>query len=440
MSLKSSRIAIVACFAIPFTAQTVLAAGYALKEQSATAQGNAFAGATADAEDISYMFFNPAALARHGGFQAEAVASGIFAQSDAGNASGVDLADNPISGTAGGDAAVDALVPAFYASAQVSDQIFLGVGVNAPFGLKTTYDEQWIGRYHALTSQLQTININPTIAYRFNDWISIGAGLQAQHADARLTNAIDTGSLAGLPDGGTPNQDSFGEVEGDDWGFGYTLGVLIEPTDRTRVGFGFRSQVVHEIEGDADFVLSPSGEGIRAATGAFTDTGATADVTTPSSVSFGVYHEATDRLALMGEFAWFDWSAFKELRIQFDNAAQTDSVTVEDWDDSLFGAIGATYLVNDALKLRAGLAFDESPIPEETRTPRIPDGDRYWVSIGASYAPAPWLEVSAGYTHIFVEDTEVRLDGTGADARRGSLSVDYDNQIDIVVLSGRIRF
>lgn len=440
MALKSSRLVLLACLGLPFTAQAALGAGFALKEQSATAQGNAFAGATAGADDISYMFFNPAALARHGGYQAEGVVSGIFAQADASGASGVDLAGNPISGAAGDDAAIDAVVPAFYASAQITDQIFLGLGVNAPFGLKTSYDEQWVGRYHALTSELRTINLNPSIAYRFNEWISIGAGLQAQYADARLTNAIDTGSLAGLPDGGTPAQDSFGEVEGDDWGFGYTLGVLIEPTERTRVGFGFRSQVVQEIEGDADFNLSAAGQGISAATGAFVDTGATADVTTPASASFGVYHELNDRLALMGEFSWTDWSAFKELRIQFDNPAQSDSVTVEAWEDSVFGALGATYQVNDALKLRGGVAFDESPIPEATRTPRIPGGNRYWVSVGASYAPAPWLEVSAGYTHIFVEDTEVRLDGSGADALRGSLSVDYDNQIDIVVLSGRIRF
>lgn len=440
MSSKTFRIVILTCLALPLTAQGAFAAGYALKEQSATAQGNAFAGATAGAEDISYMFFNPASLARHGGYQAETVASGIFAESDAGSASGVDLAGNPISGTAGGDAAVDAVLPAFYASAQVTEQIFLGLGINAPFGLKTSYDEQWIGRYHALTSELATINLNPAIAYRINDWISVGAGLQAQYADARLTNAIDTGSLAGLPDGGTPAQDSFGEVEGDDWAFGYTLGLLIEPNDRTRVGVGFRSQIVHEIEGDADFNLSPAGQAIRASTGAFTDTDATADVTTPASISFGVYHEVTENLALMGEFSWTDWSTFKELRIQFDNPVQADSVTVEAWDDAVFGALGATYRINDALKVRGGLAFDESPVPDGTRTPRIPDGDRYWVSIGASYTPAPWLEVSAGYTHIFVEDSEVRLDGTGADARRGSLDVDYDNQIDIVVLSGRIRF
>lgn len=441
MLTRSVRILILSCACLPLAAQTVMAAGYAIKEQSATAQGNAFAGATAGAEDISYMFFNPAGLTRHGGIQAQGVASYIMPKADPKNGSGTDaLGANGLVGSDGGDAAQDALVASFYGSGQINDWIFVGLGVNAPFGLKTTYDEGWIGRYHGVSSSLKTLNINPNVAVEVNNWLSLGVGFQAQYADARLTQAIDTGTLAGLPDGGTAVQDSFGDVRGDDWGFGYTLGVLVEPMDGTRIGVGFRSKVEHTLDGDARFTLSAAGQGVSAMTSAFQRTGAEAKLTTPASLSAGIYQKLTDQIAVMGEFAWTDWSEFNELRIQFNNPAQADSVTTENWDDAYFAAVGATYMPTDAWTLRAGIAYDQSPVPGSTRTPRIPDGDRYWISVGASYQPLEWLALSAGYTHIFVEDTSVRLSGTGENLLRGSLDVDYENQIDIFVLSGRVSF
>ena len=441
MLTRSVRLLILSCACLPLAGQAAMAAGFALKEQSATAQGNAFAGATAGADDISYMFYNPAGLTRHDGIQAQGVASLIIPRADPKNANGSDaLGANALVGSGGDDAAQDALVASFYGSAQVNDWIYVGLGVNSPFGLQTSYDEGWVGRYHGLTSSLKTLNFNPNVAVRVNKWLSLGAGFQAQYADARLTQAIDTGTLAGIPDGGTSVQDSFGDVRGDDWGFGYTLGVLLEPMDGTRIGVGFRSKIDHTLEGDAKFTLSAAGQGVSAMTSAFQNTGVEAKLTTPASLSAGIYQKVTNEIAVMGEFAWTDWSEFDQLRIQFDNPAQADSVTTENWDDTYFAAVGATYMPDDAWTLRAGLAYDQSPVPDSTRTPRIPDGDRYWISVGASYQPVDWLALSAGYTHIFVQDTAVRLSGTGENQLRGSLNVDYENAIDIIVLSGRISF
>ena len=175
----------------------------------------------------------------------------------------------------------------------LSPDLKLGMGINAPFGLKTEYEPSWAGRIDAIESELKTININPTIAYTVNEMISIGAGLQIQHAEVTLTQ--DRQSAAAL----------IGDLSGDDWGFGATLGILVEFSEATRFGLGYRSQIGHTLEGDFT------------AGGALVDT-VTADLTTPDQVTAGVYHDINDQFAVMGEIGWTNWSTFDEIRVKFD--------------------------------------------------------------------------------------------------------------------------
>ncbi len=422
-------------------------AGFAIKEQSPSALGNAFAGATAEAADISYMFFNPAGLTRHSGTQFQTGVSYIAPRSEPKDASGSTIAGVPIAGGDGGsDISEDAFVPTLYAMHSLSDRLKLGLGINAPFGLETDYNDDWVGRYHALNSELATININPNVAYKVLDELSLGIGLQAQYADADLSNAVDFGSIgaaSGIPFAVPGQQDGKSELEGDDWGFGFNVGAMIEPDERTRIGVAYRSQVAHTLSGGVDFQLDGAGVGqtIQAASGSFTDTDAKASLTTPDMASLGFYHEFNDRWAVMGEAQYTIWSKFDELRIQFDNPAQPDSFTNEDWDDSWFGALGVTYRPQDDLALRAGVAFDESPIPDDTRTPRIPGNDRQWIAIGAHYRPYSWFSVDAGYTHIFVDDSTVSLDATDpGETFRGNLDVEFESAIDIVTVQAVLRF
>jgi long-chain fatty acid transport protein len=190
-----------------------------LKEQSSTAQGTAFAGAAAGGEDISYMFFNPAAIALHPGTNVHNSASYIAPVAETKNAAGTTVVGTPITGTGrSGDIGVDALVPALYSSFQVTDEIFLGLAVNSPFGLATDNPNGWVGRYHGTDSELMTINFNPTAAYKPFDWLNLGAGLQVVYASATLENAVDTSTIAGVPFDAA--NDSQSKVEGDDWGYG----------------------------------------------------------------------------------------------------------------------------------------------------------------------------------------------------------------------------
>jgi long-chain fatty acid transport protein len=347
-----------------------------------------------------------------------------------------------------GDIADDALVPALYLSAPVASGVQFGLGITAPFGLVTDNEDGWIGRYHALKSDLTTVDINPTLAIQASPTFSFGLGLRAQYADLELTNAIDFGTIAALsrnPDleaiAQPTEQDGEAKVELDDWGFGYNLGFLYEPTEQTRFGLAYRSAIDHDATGDAEFDLGESGVGAAIARGGlFVDTGASLSVSTPASLSFGAHHDLNDSVAIMGEVAWTDWSTFDELRVQFDNE-QGDSVTEEDWDDSFFVAAGASYQALPNLKIRGGIAYDESPIPDNTRTPRVAGNDRYWVSLGADYQPWSGLSFSASYTHIFVDDGDIDLPATDeGNTFRGNLSGTYENQIDIITLSGTIHF
>lgn len=397
------------------------------------------------------MFFNPAALARFDDYQGHASLSYIIPESKFKDGQASTIAGAPITGTSNaGDIGKDALVPALYLSAPLASGVQFGLGVTAPFGLVTENEEGWIGRYHALKSDLKTVDINPAISIRATPTFSFGLGARIQYADAELTSAIDFGTIGALSGNGAlaaisvpTQQDGRASIKVDDWAVGFNAGFLYEPTKHTRFGLGFRSEIDHTAKGDADFDLGSSGVGaaISGATGQFVDTGATINLSTPASISLGGYHEVSSNFAVMGEVAWTDWSSFKELRIAFDNPAQADSVTEENWNDSIFAAVGATYKPLSNLALRGGLAFDETPIPDEFRTPRVAGNNRYWVSVGADYQPLGWLDLSASFTHIFVENGDIDLQATDTgNTFRGDLSGTYENQIDIVTLSGTIHF
>ena len=414
------------------------AAGFAIKEQSAAGLGTAFAGSTASATEPANMFANPAALAYQQGIQAQAIASYIRPRAKLDNAVASNAVGTPLPGRdSKGNIAKDVIVPAFYGSVQLSEKFFAGIGINAPFGLETDYPDNWVGRYHALNSDLKTVNINPALALRPVPWLSVGGGVQIQYIDVQLTNAIDFGTITGAAPPGT--LDGRADVKGDDWAYGFTLGALAEPYDGTRLGVGFRSEINHKINGDADFVvpavLPPFAGGL------FTDTGASAEATTPASVSFGVHQDITEKWAIMGEAQWTEWSSFDELVIEFDNPNQPDNVTEENWQDTWFFSLGTTYEATDDLTLRLGAAYDQSPVRTRFRTPRIPDSDRYWLATGLSWEPHPNVALDLSYTHIFLDDSDVRLSaadpGNGA---RGNLNAEYETDIDIIAVGIRLKF
>jgi long-chain fatty acid transport protein len=380
-------------FTAPIAAQ---AAGFALIEQSGSGVGNAFAGGSAIAEDASTIFFNPAGMTYIQGTQAVGALHLIKPSAefnDQGSVAAVGFGGRPL-GSEGGDAGDLAFVPNFYFKTDLTDIVKLGVGVNAPFGLKTEYDDNWIGRFQGIKSEVKTININPAIAFKVNDQLSLGLGVSAMWIQAELTNAVNFGAFG----------EGTGKVKGDDWGFGFNLGAIYQATDDTRIGLAYRSKVEQHLDGDVKF-QRPAGLPAPFVAGT-PNGGVTADVTLPETFSVSAFSRLNDTWDLMGDITWTRWSQFQELAIYRDSGALLTK-TAENWDNTMRYSVGVNYHYSDAIKLRAGLAYDEEAISDQFRTVRIPGNDRKWLTLGAGWQVAPNSKLDVGYAHLFISDTSI---------------------------------
>ncbi|PXX98128.1 OmpP1/FadL family transporter [Halomonas sp. LBP4] len=446
MHNKFNKLSIaVAIASSALVASQAFASGFQVREQSAKTLANALSNAAAGAEDAGFMAYNPAALGNIDGNQVVGGLAYIDADFELRNAEASDASgmfDFDRGGSRqGGEAA---LVPSFAAKTRLKERFDLGLAVYAPYGLSTKYDEDWIGRYHAIESELETIDFQPTLNYRASDRLNLAVGLRAQYADATLSNAIDFGSAAamqGLP-GATPGQnDVIGEVTGDDWGYGYILGALFQATEKTRLGIGYRSEIDLTLDGELKVKgTDPVSDGAIDA-GLVTGTGGKAELTTPANLNLGVYHQLTDRLALMANAEWTEWSSFDELVVEFEDG-RAPSRTEENWDNTWAFSVGANYALTPQWLLRAGLGHDETPIPgSEFRTPRVPDADRTWATLGATWMPTADLGITAGYMRVFGDDVDMNQDGAKEEnATRGNLSGTYEVSADVFALSVDYRF
>ncbi|MEO1089906.1 MAG: outer membrane protein transport protein [Pseudomonadota bacterium] len=422
--MSRRRVVVATCFALTLAVPaTSSASGFAIREQSGSFQGLSFAGVAAGGPDISTMYFNPATLTLHDGVQGHSSVSFIFPRAELKNANASDPLGRPVVGPDGGNITESAIVPAAYGAIAFGNFRF-GLGVTAPFGLSTDAPNDWIGRYQATRSELTTVNVNPVIAWQAHERVSVAAGFVAQYAHATLENAVFTRASAVVGAAG----DAQAKVKGSDWDYGFTLGALAEPIDGTRIGVGYRSQINHSVTGDFE-LTAPNGALARS-------TGGRAAVSTPQILSLGASQQLSDQWSLKGTVEWTGWSSFDELVVTFDDGSPS-SVTQEQWRDTWFFAAGAEYLPRPDVRLQAGVAYDQTPIREGFRTPRIPDADRTWVSVGALWQPNGWLDVGAGYSHIFVDDGPVNLQEPGG---RGSIDGTFESRIDIVTLHGTIRF
>lgn len=386
------------------------AAGFALIEQNASGLGNAYAGAAAVAQDASTIFFNPAGMSLLPDSQVVMAGHLIKPKAELSGSAVYDsphpLAGDPVPGGQGGDAGDWALVPNFYYAYRLTPSVHLGIGVNAPFGLKTEYDDGWIGRYQALKSEVKTININPSIAYKVSDTLSIGAGLNIQRIEAELTNMTYVGLAT---------------VKGDDYGWGFNLGLLWQMAPNTRLGLSYRSEVDYTLEGRATF------SGLSALNGDIT-----ADVTLPDSASLSLFHKLSPQWELLADITWTGWSDFYEYEVYRTNGALL-SYTLENWEDIMRYSLGATWHMNDKVSLRGGVAYDEAPVSDVYRTPRIPDGARIWVAVGGQYRLSKQGVLDFGYAHLFVNDPG--LDYSAAQTPitpPHTLSGTYDSAVDII--------
>jgi len=452
---------------LSLVAGSALASSFALIDQSVSGMGTAYAVGSSGIGDASTVYFNPAGMSRLSGTNLSGGIQAIYSQVDikstaaysnnlALGGGGLGITGVPISGKSKTDTDLFAGVPSGYISHQYSDRVWFGFGVNAPFGLETEYDDAWVGRYHAIKSELLTFNFNPSIAFKFTDHATIGFGLSALYADGELTQAVDGGMVAtlrGIPlappwipaappagNAGTSLYDGKAKLTGDDWGFGYNFGLLLEPTANTRMGFHYRSKIDLTLDGDSK-VTGP----VSQLNG---KQGAKLDITLPDSLSVSAYHAFSSQWAVMADVTWTQWSRVSSLDIRLDNGSRS----VSDWEyeDSTRYAIGAEYKHDQAWTLRTGIALDETPVPSDyLRSPRVPDEDRIWLSFGATYRYSPDITVDLGYAHLFVDDPKLSGVPDNNDPTLGfpagvtgfhSLTGDYDAAVDIIGLQVNWKF
>jgi len=424
------------------------AEGFRIQEYSVRDLGLANSGNAAYAADASTVFSNPAALPQLDGRQLNVGLHGILGRGEFTDTGSTDATGAPLSGGNGGDLFNDAVIPnAYYAQPIGDGRFWFGVGLTAPFGLTTDYDNGWTGRYQTLESELTVIDINPSLGFVVNDWLSLGLGVSAQYASVKLTNAVDFGSLClgqvepAAPGtcsaiGALPQQaDGFVKLDGDDWTLGYNLGALITLSDATRLGLAYRSGIDHGIEGDAQF-SAPAAMGALLDP-AFTDSQAIAPLNLPARFSVSLHHQATERLALTGDVSWSQWERFDGISVDFDNPAQPDTVETLNYDNTIRYSAGAEYAVKTAWTVRGGVAIEETPTDPDFRSPRVPDADRTVAALGASWTPRENITLDAGYQHIFFEDAEIDETGSGGDTLTG---VYDENAADLVALGLTWRF
>lgn len=455
MNTRKSRLvlAVAATFATAM-AGNAQAAFFQLAENSASGLGNAFAGGAAIAEDASAVWYNPAGLTRLSGSQLVVAGHLIQPSTEFSPASATTVLGGPISGGNGGDAGEFAVVPNIYFSHQFSDRLTFGLGINAPFGLATDYNDGWVGRYHADRSEIMSININPALGFKLSEQFSIGVGVNYQKLEAELSQAIDFATICTTAAGGAfsgvcgngagfnPNtnpNDGFGKVTADDDAWGYNLGILWQVGNGTRLGLAYRSKMEYELSGNLDITVPGNVPAPLVAGGGFVDSGAKADVTLPATFSLSAYHQITPAWAIMGDITRTNWSDLPELRIVFDSA-QPNSVTTLRLEDVYRYSIGGVYSASGGWTYRAGLALDQSPTPNaRDRSVRLPDENRIWLAFGVGYKPSKTLNFDVGLAYIKLDDPVLAKTTADAEnAARGNLSGTYES--DVKILSGQVNW
>jgi long-chain fatty acid transport protein len=389
---------------ISLLAGSASAAGFQLLEQNASGLGNAYAGSAAIAENASTIFYNPAGMTqlkeRELSIGATAVGTS-FKFNDTGSSGGF------LTGTGtGGDGGGWGFIPDAYMSWALNKDLYVGLGVGAPFGLKTEYDNPWVGAAQATMFDVKTYNINPSVAFRVNEKVSLGAGLNWQRLTADYTRqaAVVSQTYASSP--------LALDLAGDSWG--WNAGALFTVTPATKIGVSYRSTVNYDLTGSINVT------GPNAMVNAGSSSGAKASLKLPDIFILSGTHQLSDKVQLLGDVSWTGWSSIPKIdiiRTSGNLTGQTAQTLDTDFRDTTRVAVGVNYQYRGDMKLKFGLAYDQTPVKgASTRLVSLPDNDRTWLSAGA-----------VGATYLLVSNSQI--DNNQLAAGRGRVTGEYSANI-----------
>lgn len=462
--LRSAVTRVAAACALAFGASACFGAGFQLNETSASGLGNAFAGGAAVAEDASTLWSNVAGISRIKTAQVVGTIHLITPSLRFRNDGSLPAAGQALGGD-GGDAGGLNVVPNLYVVKPIDSIWSAGIGFNAPWGLVTEYDPGWTGRFQAIKSSIKTYNLNPGVSWKPSSNLALGLGLNLQRMTAEFTNQVNysgallsAAALKGVAPGSatfnaiaaaTAGLESGARIKGSDNAAGWNAGLLWELDDKTRLGMQYRSSVKYRISGDVRFSnptpvlagpLAPTvaalAGGVNA--GALFNSGVTADVKIPAIVNLSWFTAVNDRWDFMTDAQWTRWSTIQTLTFVRANGAVLQS-TPENFRNSWKLAFGANYHYNDQWMWRGGLAFDQSPVRTAFRTPRLPDGDRTWLTAGAQYTVNPKLKIDFGAAYLFVKNATINNAGNPSSVSAYSLlNGHYDS--NTVIVSAQLKY
>lgn len=293
----------------------------------------------------------------------------------------------------------------FYYTQEITPELSVGLGVNNPYGLGTEWEEDWIGRYRTVETEIRTFNFTPSVAYKINDQLSIGAGAIISYADVIITRKIAL-TTPPLPDANI-------ELKGDNLAYGFLAGILYKPTKELQLGASFRSNVKYSFEGDVKVTLDPSiPEPVSTAImNAMPKGGIEAPFKTPYNATFGLAFFASPELTITGDFQYNAWSSYDKLEITFKDLpiipGTNPSVSEREFEDSYIIRAGCEYIMNPTIALRGGLFYDKNPIKDERLDPMLPDADRIGFNVGVGYKIMPNLSVDLAYLFLLFMDREI---------------------------------
>lgn len=372
-------------------AGTASAAGFAIQNQTGSGTGNAFAGAAATAEDAGTIHFNPAGMTSLPKGHNIALSGTLLSRSiDFKNKGSTGSPGFPLLTGDGGDAGGTALLPAGYWAWGIVPNLSVGIGVGPTFGNKTEYGNNFVGRAAGYYFDMEQININPSIAYKVSDMVSIGGGINFALNDSTFKQGIPFAGLGG------PN--NFLKVTVDDWAVGYNLGVNFQLSKATRIGLAYRSELDFDLEGKQKY---------HPAVGPLVNQDVKVSLKTPANFSLAASHKLNDKLELLADVTWTDWSVVKNLDLKNRQSGVLLNRLSYNFDDTYRVGLGANYQYNEQVKTRFGVAYDKTPVQNNAdRTMTLPDSDRIWLAFGVKYSLSKISSLDVGYAHIFFDDAK----------------------------------
>ncbi len=391
------------------------ASGFQLLEQNASGLANSYAGSAAIADNASTIFFNPAGMTK---LQAREFSVGLNAVRPSFEFTDKGSVIAPATGTGTGDAGDWAYIPNGYLSWALNKDLYVGVGFSAPFGLSTEYDPTWVGQFQAIKFDIKTYNINPSIAYRVNDKLSVGFGINWQRMEAEyvrqaaVVNALTRATRVVL------------DADDDSWG--WNAGVLFDVSPSTRIGVSYRSTVKHTLEGtlkSTNQLVSP-------------DVTAKADVELPDTLIISAVQKLNDKWTMVGDLSWTGWSSVQTVPIIRTSGALPGSTaqTLETrFRDTWRVAFGGIYQYSGNVDLKFGIAYDQTPVKSaELRLVSLPDNDRVWLSAGAQWKLSKNAKLDLGAAYLYVRDTDIDNNQSAAPNFRGRVTGTYDSNVWIL--------